>query len=650
MSHSSEPYAVSVALIRSVVLDYVNIPQPLFPRRTMEYSEQFSPALSHQKARGHTTGTSWAVLILLWVFIPTLVIAFLLVRFEWTYRDKMYPGVQVMGVDLSGMTREEARLALERAAAAYTPPPVALRYGDQVWPLHAQDLGVMVQVDESLNRAFAWGRNGTFLENLQAQWQAFWRGVVLEPTVRVNPGLVEQTVREVTAPLNHAVTESRIGLSELQVVITASQPGQMVDVPATVATVIQRVENGMGGMVDVRVQTIPAAGTIPIASKKTIEETLSQPILLSDPRGEFQFSLDPATLASIVSWVNDDEQVGQVKPEVDTEALVPIVEEWARQVYRPPLDARFDYDPKRGQLIELSPSANGYELDVEATVAAIENAILTGEKQIELPVRLVKPAVASEDAPNFGIKELVARGTTKFAGSSRARVKNIEVAASKFVGVVIPPGGVFSFNKYVGDVTAANGFEDSLIIAGDRTAVGVGGGVCQVSTTIFRASFFGGFPTVERWAHGYVVSWYGKPGIDATVYTPNVDFKFKNTTGAYLLIKPIVDTKQGILTFEFYGTKPGWKVEVGEPQYSNRQPPPPPLYIEDPTMPPGKVEQFDWAVEGLDAKVTRKVWDKDGNLLIDEVLVSKYKPWQAKFRFGPGYTPPPGAKVKWANQ
>ena len=616
----------------------------------MQHTESLPTPVSSTQTRASHKTTSLVMLILLWVLIPALVLAFLVVRFEWTYRDKIYPGVQVMGVDLSGMTRDEARQALEQAAMAYAPPQVALRYGDQIWPLSQDDLGVVVLVDESLNQAFAWGRNGDMTENLSAQWQAFWRGAVLEPTVQVNPGRVEQTVRELTAPFNHAVTESRVSLSELQVVITSSQPGQVVDVPATVETVIRRVENSMGGIVDVQVQKIPAAGTIPIASKKTIEDTLSQPILLTDPRGEFQFSLDPATLATLVTWVNDDEQVGQVKPEVDTDALVPIVEDWAKQVYRPPLDARFDFDPKRGQLIELSPSANGYELDVEATVAAIENAILTGEKQVELPVRLVKPDVASEDAPNFGIKELVARGTTKFAGSSKARVKNIEVAASKFVGVVIPPGGVFSFNKYVGDVTAANGFEDSLIIAGDRTAVGVGGGVCQVSTTVFRASFFGGFPTVERWAHGYVVGYYGKPGIDATVYTPKVDFKFKNTTNAYLLIKPIVDTKKGILTFEFYGTKPGWKVEVGEPQYSNRQPPPPPLYIEDPTMPPGKVVQFDWAVEGLDAKVPRKVWDKDGNLLIDEVLVSKYKPWQAKFRFGPGYTPPAGAQVKWANQ
>ncbi len=615
----------------------------------MQHTKRLSTSVDPSHARPFHRTSSLVPLILIWVLIPALALGFLLLRFEWTYRDRIYPGVQVMGIDLGGMTRDEAQATVTLAAQTYAPPPLVLRYEDQVWPLDLQSLGLEVDVQPSINRAYAWGRRGSFFQNLSEQWHAFWQGVVLKPTITVNPGLVAQTVMELTASLNRSVVESQVELSELQVVITASRPGQKVDVDTTSQAIIQRIEQDMGGVVDVQVKHLAPAGAIPAASKATIEATLSQPILLTDPQGEFQFSLDPAALASLVTWIHDSEHVGQVKPEVDEEQLRPIVENWAKQVYRPPLDARFDFDPKRRQLIELAPSAYGYELDVDATIQAIVTAIESGEKEAPLPVRAIKPAVASEDADHFGIKELVARGVTKFAGSNKARVKNIEVAASKFVGVVIPPDGVFSFNKYVGDVTAANGFEDSLIIAGDRTAVGVGGGVCQVSTTIFRASFFGGFPTVERWAHGYVVHWYGEPGIDATVYTPNVDFKFKNTTGAYLLIKPIVDTQKGTLTFEFYGTDPGWKVEVGKPQYSNRQPPPPPLYIEDPTMPPGKVVQVDWAVSGLDAAVPRKVWDKAGNLLIDEVLKSQYKPWQAKFRFGPGYQPPAGAQVIWAN-
>ena len=154
----------------------------------------------------------------------------------------------------------------------------------------------------------------------------------------------------------------------------------------------------------------------------------------------------------------------------------------------------------------------------------------------------------------MGIVEQISEGTTYFRGSTRERVQNIVTAANKLRGVVIPPGEEFSFNKRVGDVTAANGFVDSLIIRGDRTETGVGGGVCQVSTTVFRAAFWGGYPVLERYPHGYVVSWYGEPGLDASIFTPDVDFRFRNDTGSFLLIQPEVDTAKGRITFYFYGT------------------------------------------------------------------------------------------------
>ena len=137
----------------------------------------------------------------------------------------------------------------------------------------------------------------------------------------------------------------------------------------------------------------------------------------------------------------------------------------------------------------LRSSQAGRQLDIEATMAAVETALASGANEATLTLAEIPPDVDSARIAEMGIRELVASGTSYFAGSSAARVRNIEVAAEKFDGVVIPPGKSFSFNRFVEDVTAANGFEDSLIIWGDRTAVGVGGGVCQVSTTIFRAAY-----------------------------------------------------------------------------------------------------------------------------------------------------------------
>lgn len=241
----------------------------------------------------------------------------------------------------------------------------------------------------------------------------------------------------------------------------------------------------------------------------------------------------------------------------------------------------------------------------------------------------------------MGIRELVASGTTYFAGSSAARVRNIEVAAAQFEGVVIPPGKLFSFNQLVEDVSSANGFEDSLIIWGDQTAVGVGGGVCQVSTTVFRAAYEAGLPIVERYNHGYVVSWYGEPGLDATIYTPTVDFKFRNDTSAYLLVDPVVDSVNGVITFNLYGTKPDRVVKIAEPAVSDIVEPEPAIYKVDEDLAPGQQEQVEWQKEGKTVEVTRTIIE-NGESRTD-TITSKYQPWQAVYLVGPGTQVPGGA-------
>lgn len=237
--------------------------------------------------------------------------------------------------------------------------------------------------------------------------------------------------------------------------------------------------------------------------------------------------------------------------------------------------------------------------------------------------------------------EQVSEGTTYFAGSSAERRRNIVNTVEKFRGVVIPPGEEFSFYKVVGDVTLANGFVDALVIVGDRTEMGVGGGVCQVSTTVFRAAFWAGVPVLERYAHGYVVGWYGEPGMDASIFTPDADFRFLNDTGHYLLIQPDIDLKKGRLTFHVYGAK-NRSVEAKKGVVTNVRPAPAPLYREDATLPTGAIKQVDWAVEGKDVTVKRTITYSDGRVKEDQ-FVSRYRPWQAVYLYGPGTTLPPEA-------
>ena len=217
-------------------------------------------------------------------------------------------------------------------------------------------------------------------------------------------------------------------------------------------------------------------------------------------------------------------------------------------------------------------------------------------------------------------------------------MSNIALAASKFDGVIVPPGQVFSFNEHLGPVTAEEGYDESLIIFGDRTTVGIGGGVCQVSTTAFRAAFFGGFELVERWAHGYRVGWYetnSVPGRDATIYTPDVDLKFRNDTGHHILIHTTTDLEAGTLTFKFFGTPTGREVLVSQPVQSNVVKHGPPVYEKTPTLPDGMMKQVDWAKDGMDVTVTRVV--KEGDTIIHEdEIISRYRPWRAVYQVGTG--------------
>jgi vancomycin resistance protein YoaR len=585
---------------------------------------------------------------LVWLLLPIALAAGALAWFEWSYAGRIYPGVQALGVNLGGMTPARATAALNEAAGQFAPPPISLRFGDEVWALPIAELGLQPDVDQLVQQAYLVGRTARLEENLRAQWATLWQGRRIGAELVAQPGAIANAIAARTAHLNLPATEAHLSLDNLQVVVSGATAGRRVDLEATTAAVLDHIASGRGGVVDVSVHEVAAAGADLGDEQSALQDLLNRTIVLADSRGDFQFALDPATMAGMTTWVRDENAAGGLRPLLKTEAARAVVEGWAQQVARPPLNARFDFDPKRKQLIELSPSIDGYALDIDATVAAIAQAVSSGQTQVALPIQVVRPAIASEDAPNLGITELVAEGSTNFAGSSADRVRNIEVGAAKFVGVVIPPDGVFSFNEHVGDVTAANGFQDALVIQGDTTAVGIGGGICQVSTTVFRAAWYGGFPILERWNHGYVVRWYGAPGLDATIYTPKVDFKFENTTGHHLLIKPIVDSEKGVITFQFYGAKPDWRVETADPAYQKRTPPPAPLYIEDPGLAPGRVVQFDWAVEGLEASVSRRVLAADGTVLLNDTLRSRYLPWQAKFRFGPGFEPPAGAEVERA--
>lgn len=559
--------------------------------------------------------------------------------FQMRYAGRIYPGVSVAGIPIGGLAPSEAEARLEEAYQYPEPLWPTLVYGEQRWKVAPADLGVRLDAADTAMRAYRLGRDGPLFQDLWLQARMSLDGYALEPTLTYDPALTAVYLRRLAQEVDQPVRDAVLVIRGLQVSATASQVGRQVDVAATRDLLEQALRAMAGREVPLVVREIlPTVANVDRA-RQQVEQMIASDLRLLVPEeiGKGPWVLSQERLAEML-------RLQQVKgPEgpaweawLDQKALTELLQEIAAAVDQEARDARFDFDPTTGTLTPLVMSQNAYHLDLAASLERINRQVLTPERDVVLAVEITKPKVSVEDAPTYGIRELVSKGTTSFKGSSAGRARNIQVAASKFHGLVIPPGEVFSFNQYLGEVTAEEGYEESLIIFGDRTVRDVGGGICQVSTTAFRAAFWGGFEIVERWPHTYRVSWYEPPvGLDATVYSPLVDFKFRNDTPYYLLMETEADLATGTLTFSFYGTRTGRQVEMEGPVIGNEQDPDPPLYKPDPTLPLREVRQVEWAVRGMDVTIRRTVREGD-RIVHQDTFVSRYAPWRAVYLVGTG--------------
>lgn len=320
-----------------------------------------------------------------------------------------------------------------------------------------------------------------------------------------------------------------------------------------------------------------------------------------------------------------------------TAALSPLAE----KINDKPSDALFTFENNR--VTAFKPSVNGHQIDTTALNNQLLSKALTvisSQKGmviiIPLQIRILEPKITTDKANNLGIKELIGEGHSLFYHSIPTRIHNIALGASRINGILVAPGEVFSFDKALGDVSAFTGYQQAYIIQNGKTVLGDGGGICQVSTTFFRALLNAGLPIVERHAHAYRVGYYEQdspPGIDATIFVPSVDLKFKNDTGNYILIQSQIDLNNLSLAFYLYGTKDGRQVTMTKPVITNQTPPPPDLYQDDPTLPKGEIKQTDFAAWGANVYFTRTV-TKNGKEIIYDKFVSNYQPWQAIYLKG----------------
>ncbi|WP_161882269.1 VanW family protein [Deinococcus alpinitundrae] len=301
------------------------------------------------------------------------------------------------------------------------------------------------------------------------------------------------------------------------------------------------------------------------------------------------------------------------------------------RVMAPARDARFEVQPD-GQWAVVQH--NSFKVDTGAARAALAAAIKDGQTTLVrlTPTGSVAPKRTLDYFVSRGITAFLAGGQTGYDGSSPARITNIHVGTRAFQDQLFE-GNTFSFNRMLGPITTRAGFVTGLVIAGERTASGIGGGICQVSTTVFRALYGAGLPIVERRNHSYQVYYYDPQGLDATIYQPSQDLRFANDTGGALWFQSDWDDAQKLLVVRVFGKARDFDVQVQEPRILSTTPSPPDKVVTDATLKKGERKQVDWAAEGAVIEVDR-LFTRNGQVFKQDTLKSSYRPWPNIFAVG----------------
>jgi vancomycin resistance protein YoaR len=312
-----------------------------------------------------------------------------------------------------------------------------------------------------------------------------------------------------------------------------------------------------------------------------------------------------------------------------------------------PINAGFIFNDDTRQLELKKPAVIGRSLEVDQSIQAINQALQNGQHTAALNFTMINPPVTDQmTGAELGVTELIAEDITFFAGSSQERVQNIKTAAARFHMLMLAPGETLSMADVVGDISPENDYVSALIIVGDETIKGIGGGVCQVSTNLFRVVFKAGFPILERHPHAYRVFYYEQvnasgshnsnlAGMDASVFVPLVDFKFTNDSPYWLLMETYVNPSYNSLVWKFYSTSDGRVVNSESTGLTNIVQPPDPVYRENPDLPQGTKEKKEYAVDGADITITRTV-TRNGEVLYNDKFFTRYEPWGEVWEYGPG--------------
>lgn len=345
----------------------------------------------------------------------------------------------------------------------------------------------------------------------------------------------------------------------------------------------------------------------------------------TNPDGETElWEIDQRTIAD---WIRPNiSETGALYIDLEPALTVDFLNEIHRTVDISAQNARFAIDGDR--VTEFQASTTGSVLDDEAFFAVLNAALSTDTSLTPLAVvmREELPSITTQNVNSLGITDLLGEASTEFSHSTAARRANIKHGAEKLNGVLIAPGEIVSILDHLKPFTLADGYFPELVIKGDEIKPEVGGGLCQLGTTSFRAAMNAGLEITERRNHSLAISYYndvtnGNPGTDATLYDPAPDLKFKNNMPTYTLLVTTFDDEASTITFSFWGTSDGREGSYEPPTVLTRTPVGATQYKTSPDLAPG-VEQCQSAFPGYTTTFNYNVKNADGTTTTTEFFSS----------------------------
>lgn len=589
--------------------------------------------------------------------VAAVILGVLLVAIDvFASLGRVHPGVRVGEARVGAMTPAAAASKIDETFGPRLADPVAVTFEDEVWQTDAEKLSVVLDSEALVAEAMEYGRTGSLGARIMTRTKLWFRPTTVPMTVEADGEALETFLDGVAAAVEREPQDARISIEGTDATIVPAVLGIGVrdaDVRAAVLQAFAATDRDVEVPVDfiaVRVTDKDAEGAL--AEVRTM---LAGPVTVTDDSKKWEFSA--AEVAKWIAFETKPVTTSAVEPTADVTAGAPddaapvngaapeTAERWVLSAYIsadeasatvlarvgevevPPVDARFQVS---GGHVSIVPSRDGVGADVEALATEMKRVLLTEEtRTVKLRTGRIEPELTTERAKQMGIKERIATFTTNYSSGNRPRISNIHTLADALDGSLIAPGETFSVNERVGPRTAAKGYQEAPAIVGGRLVPSLGGGICQVVTTLFNTVFESGLPVVERRNHSYYISSYPK-GRDATVAWGGVDFKFKNDTDNWVLIA--TGYSNSSVTISLYGTDPGYSVTGITGDFTDIKP-----FsvkeIPDDTLPSGVRVVEDAGVDGRRIVVKRTV-EKGGTVVREDSFTSNYVPKQQAVRVG----------------